>query len=65
MITNYLLDSSFFVAKIRMHKRMSPHRDFDHMGETINLVENFKLKKVIFNCGPHNELEKESRKLKE
>ena len=44
---------------------MSPHGDFDHMGEAINLVENFKLKKVIFNCEPHNELEKESRKLKE
>ena len=25
-----------------MHKRMSPHVDYDHMGETINLVENFK-----------------------
>ena len=42
-----------------MHKRMSPHGDFDHMGEAINLVENFKVEKVIFNCGELNELEQE------
>ena len=29
------------------------------MGEAINLVNNFKVEKVIFNCGPYNELEKE------
>ena len=29
------------------------------MGEAINLVENFKVKKVIFNCGEFNELEQE------
>ena len=28
------------------------------MGEAINLVENFKVKKVIFNCGRYNYLEK-------
>ena len=42
-----------------MHKRMSPHGDYDHMGEAINLVNNFKVEKVIFNCGPYNDLEKE------
>ena len=31
-----------------MHKHMSPHGDFDHMGEAINLVNNFELDKVIF-----------------
>ena len=40
-----------------MHKRMSPHGDFDHMGEAINLAENFKVEKVIFNCGSYNDLE--------
>ena len=40
-----------------MCKRMSPHGDYDHMGEAINLVEKFKLEKVIFNCGEFNELE--------
>lgn len=35
------------------------HGDYDHMGESINLIENFKVEKVIFNCGPCNNLEKE------
>ena len=35
---------------------MSPHGDFDHMGEAINLVNIFKVEKVIFNCGPYNDL---------
>ena len=42
-----------------MHKRMSSHGDFNHMGETINLVNNFKVERVIFNCGEYNDLEKE------
>ena len=29
------------------------------MGEAVNLVNNFKVEKVIFNCGEFNELEKE------
>ena len=29
------------------------------MGEAINLVNNFKVEKVIFNCGEFNELEKD------
>jgi len=29
------------------------------MGEAINLVENFKVEKTIFNCGPYNDLENE------
>ena len=35
------------------------HGDYDHMGESINLVNNFKVENVIFNCGPYNDLEKE------
>ena len=35
------------------------HGDADHMGEAINLVNNFKVEKVIFNCGPYNDLEQE------
>ena len=35
------------------------HGDFDHMGEAINLINNFKVEKVIFNCGEFNDLEKE------
>ena len=33
------------------------------MGEAINLVNNFKVKKVIFNCGEFNDLEKELIKI--
>lgn len=39
------------------------HGDYDHMGEAINLVNNFKVDNVIFNCGPINTLEKELNKL--
>ena len=42
-----------------MHKRMSPHGDFDHMEFSIDLINNFKVEKVIFNCGEFNDLEKE------
>ena len=35
------------------------HGDYDHMGDAINLVNNFKVEKVIFNCGKFNDLEKE------
>ena len=42
-----------------MHKPMLPHGDLNHMGESINLVNNFKVEKVIFNCGPYNVLEQE------
>ena len=48
-----------------MHKRMSPHGDSDHIGESINLVNNYKVAKVIFNCGPYNNLEKELIKVLE
>ena len=42
-----------------MYKRISPHGDYDHIEEVINLVNNFKVKKVIFNCGHYNDLEQE------
>ena len=35
------------------------HGDYDHMGDAINIIENFKVDKVIFNCGEFNDLEKE------
>ena len=35
------------------------HGDYDHMGETLNLVSSFKVDNVIFNCGEINDLEKE------
>ena len=41
------------------------HGDYDHMGEAINLINNFKVDKVIFNCGEYNDLEKELIKMLE
>ena len=35
------------------------HGDYDHIGEAINLIDNFNVEKVIFNCGEFNDLEKE------
>ena len=46
-----------------MHKRISPHGGFDHMGEAINFFNNFKVEKVIFNCGEYNDLEIELIKI--
>ena len=46
-----------------MHKRMSPHGDYDHMGEAEMLVENYKVNTVIFNTGKYNYLEKGSKKV--
>ena len=34
------------------------HGDYDHIGEAINLVNNFKVENVIFNVGDYNKLEK-------
>lgn len=49
-----------------MHKRMSPHGDYDHMGSSINLIDNFNIENVILNIGTYNELEKNLiKKLKE
>ncbi len=49
-----------------MQKRMSSHGDYDHMGSSINLIDNFNIENVIFNFGTYNELEKDLiKKLKE
>lgn len=41
------------------------HGDYDHAGEAINLVNNFKVDKVIFNCGEFNNLEQDLIKVLE
>ncbi len=43
----------------KINELILTHGDFDHMGEAKYLVENFKVEKVIFNCGEFNALEKE------
>ena len=61
-IKNYLLSDNIklFLNSLgisKLDKLILTHGDYDHMGEVINLVENFKVEKVIFNCGEFNELE--------
>ena len=41
------------------------HGDYDHMGDTLNVIENIKVKKVIFNCGEYNDLEQDLIKVLE
>lgn len=43
----------------KINTLITTHGDYDHMGESTNLVNNFKVGKVIFNCGSLNELEQE------
>ena len=57
------IDKTITFLKSKGIKRLDyliiTHGDYDHMGEAINLVNNFKVEKVIFNCGEFNELEQE------
>ena len=48
---------------IKLNGLILTHGDYDHMGEAINLVNNFKVEKVIFNCGEYNNLEKDLIKI--
>ena len=40
-----------------MYKRMSPHGDYDHIGNAFYLIDNIKIKEIIFNNNEFNELE--------
>jgi len=61
--SNYLFENIHnFLISIgvsRINNLIITHGDADHMGEAINLVDNFKVEKVIFNCGEFNELEQD------
>lgn len=46
---------SFGITKIT--KLIITHGDYDHMGEAVNLVNDFKVEQVVFNCGSYNDLE--------
>ena len=41
----------------KINTLITTHGDYDHMGESINLVNNFKVGNIILNCGSLNELE--------
>ena len=40
-----------------MHNHISSHEDADHTKEAVYIANNFKVDKVIFNCGEFNSLE--------
>ena len=55
-------DSITFLKSIGVSKidtLILTHGDYDHMGDAIHLVNNFKVEKVIFNNNSYNELEQE------
>lgn len=47
------------IGKSKIDYLILSHGDYDHMGDASYIVDNFKVSKVIFNCGKMNELEKE------
>ena len=57
----YITDSTIVFLKsigiTKLNTLITTHGDYDHMGEASNLINNFKLDKVIFNCGSYNDLE--------
>ncbi len=64
MVNNqFILDNNLRLLKslgiAKINNLIITHGDFDHMGEAINLVNNIKVEKVIFNCGTYNDLEKD------
>ena len=63
--TNILIPSLKSRGIKRLNYLIISHGDYDHMGEAINLVNIFKVEKVIFNCGEYNDLEKELIKVLE
>lgn len=63
MKNNWIAICNLFFVQIRMQKRMSSHGDYDYMGSSINLIDNFNIEKVIFNIGTYNELEKDLIKI--
>ena len=42
---------------------MSPHGDNDHIGGSFALIEDYRVNRVILNCGAHNNLESDLIKL--
>ncbi len=50
---------------IHIYKRMLLHGDYNHVGDVINLVNNFKVGNMVFNCGEFNDLERELIKVLE
>lgn len=46
------------IGVFKLNYLILTHGDADHMGDSIYLINNLKVNKVIFNCGEFNDLEK-------
>ena len=63
--TNYSLAQNITISYLKKKgiKKLDylilTHGDYDHMGESVNLVNNFNVRNVIFNIGSYNEIEEE------
>ena len=47
------------IGSTKINYYITSHGDYDHMGESIKLIKNFKVENIIFNCGTINNLEQE------
>ena len=45
------------IGIIKVDYLITSHGDYDHLGDAINIVKNFKVGNVIFNIGDYNKLE--------
>ena len=67
---NFLISLFKSLGISKINTIVLSHGDFDHIGEAKNLVNNFKIENVVFNCGSYNDLENnlikilESKKIK-
>ena len=64
-LTNYNLSKKVTIPTLmslgirKIDYLILTHGDYDHVGEASDLINNFNIEKVIFNCGEINDLEKE------
>ena len=57
LVSNILIPSLKSRGINKLDYLIVTHGDFDHCGEAINLIENYKVKNVVFNIGSINDIE--------
>lgn len=61
-LNNYLVSDNVIlyfksIGVTKIDTLLLSHGDYDHMGDAVNIIDNIKVKKVIFNKGNINDLE--------
>ena len=59
LMTNSIIPFMKSIGVKRINYYILSHGDYDHIGWSIDLINNFKVDEVIFNCGEYNKLENE------